>query len=239
MNISNSAYLPDNDKTQSSIAKKYNFPSKLNLDKNFYEAGMFVIEKNKCSIAMLQRVFHISFDKAVNLIDQLELYGVIGPEEGVCPRKILLDVNEFGKLCENIEHQIHNNTINRTQITLGTQSRSYDLMDGHDFEYFCADILKKNGFISVEVTTGSGDHGIDILAEKDDISYAIQCKCYSDNVGNSAVQQAHSGKTIYNKDIAVVMTNRYFTQQAIEEANKLGVKLWDRNKIETLIQNIS
>lgn len=116
---------------------------------------------------------------------------------------------------------------------------NYDLMDGHDFEYFCADILKKNGFINVEVTRGSGDHGIDVIAEKDGISYAIQCKCYTDNVGNSAVQQAHSGKTIYNKDIAVVMTNRYFTQQAIEEANKLGVKLWDRNKIETLIQNIS
>ena len=70
---------------------------------------------------------------------------------------------------------------------------------------------------------------------KNDISYAIQCKCYSDNVGNAAVQQAHTGKSLYHKDIAVVMTNRYFTSQAIEEAKALGVKLWDRDKLEEMV----
>lgn len=88
----------------------------------------------------------------------------------------------------------------------------------------------------MEVTKGSGDHGIDILAEKDGIAYAIQCKCYSSNIGNAAVQQAHTGKSIYHKDIAVVITNRYFTQQAIEEAAALGVKLWDRDKLNELIK---
>ena len=115
----------------------------------------------------------------------------------------------------------------------------HDSMDGHDFEYFCADILEKNGFINVEVTRGSGDHGIDILAEKDDITYAIQCKCYSDNVGNAAVQQAHTGKSLYHKDIAVVMTNQYFTPQAIAEAKALGVKLWDRDKLNEMINAIN
>ena len=113
---------------------------------------------------------------------------------------------------------------------------NYDNMDGHDFEYYCADILRKNGFCNVEVTQGSGDHGIDVLAEKDGISYAIQCKCYSSNIGNAAIQQAHTGKSLYRKDIAVVMTNRFFTQQAINEANELGVKLWDRNKINEMIE---
>lgn len=116
-------------------------------------------------------------------------------------------------------------------------SMDYDNMDGHTFEYFCADILKKNGFLNVEVTPGSGDHGIDILAEKDGISYAVQCKCYSSNIGNAAVQQAHTGKSIYQKDIAVVFTNRYFTAQAKAEANALGVKLWDREKLDSLINN--
>lgn len=112
-----------------------------------------------------------------------------------------------------------------------------DNMDGHDFEYFCADLLRKNGFINVEVTQGSGDHGIDVLAEKDDITYAIQCKCYSSNIGNAAVQQAHTGKSLYHKDVAVVMTNQYFTQQAKEEATALRVKLWDRDKINLFIHN--
>lgn len=111
----------------------------------------------------------------------------------------------------------------------------FDYMEGHEFEYFCAGLLRKNGFENVEVTQGSGDHGIDILAEKDSITYAIQCKCYSSNVGNAAVQQAHSGKSIYKKDIAVVLTNRYFTQQATDEATQLGVKLWDRDKLSEFI----
>lgn len=112
----------------------------------------------------------------------------------------------------------------------------FDNMEGHEFERFCADVLLKNGFESAEVTQGSGDHGIDILAEKDGITYAIQCKCYSSNIGNAAVQQAHTGKSIYRKDIAVVLTNRYFTAQAKEEAAALGVKLWDRDKLNSMIE---
>lgn len=111
----------------------------------------------------------------------------------------------------------------------------YDSLDGHQFEYFCANVVIKNGFKNVEVTQGSGDHGIDITAEKDGITYAIQCKCYSSNIGNAAVQQAHTGKSLYHKDIAVVMTNRYFTAQAKQEAQALGVKLWDRDKLNEMI----
>lgn len=116
------------------------------------------------------------------------------------------------------------------------QNENYDNMEGHEFERFCAELLLKNGFESAEVTQGSGDHGIDILAEKDGITYAIQCKCYSSNIGNAAVQQAHTGKSIYRKDIAIVLTNRYFTPQAKEEAQALGVKLWDRDKLNDMIK---
>lgn len=58
-----------------------------------------------------------------------------------------------------------------------------DAMDGHEFEYFCAELLKENGFVNVEVTQASGDFGVDVLAEKDGVTYAVQCKCYSDKVG--------------------------------------------------------
>lgn len=115
-------------------------------------------------------------------------------------------------------------------------TQDYDNMEGHEFEYFCAEVLRKNGFTNVEVTRGSGDHGIDVLAEKNAVTYAIQCKCYSSNVGNAAVQQAYTGKGFYHKDIAVVMTNRYFTAQARQEAQSLGVKLWDRDKLNEMIE---
>uniref|UniRef100_UPI003AB971B9 restriction endonuclease n=1 Tax=Ruthenibacterium lactatiformans TaxID=1550024 RepID=UPI003AB971B9 len=109
-------------------------------------------------------------------------------------------------------------------------------MEGHQFEYFCADLLRKNGFEDVEVTQASGDYGIDVLAEKDDITYAIQCKCYSDNIGNHAVQEAHSGASYYGRMVAVVMTNRYFTTAAKETAKRIHVLLWDRDKIIEMMQ---
>lgn len=112
---------------------------------------------------------------------------------------------------------------------------NFDNMTGQEFENFCARVLRQNGFLRVTVTKGSGDHGIDILANKDGMKYAIQCKCYSGNVGNKAVQEAYSGKAIYRADIAVVMTNRYFTSQAEQDAKALNVRLWDRNKLQNLI----
>ena len=71
-------------------------------------------------------------------------------------------------------------------------------MDGHIFEYFCAEVLSLNGFSDVEVTQGSRDQGVDIIAYKDDIKYGIQCKCYSSDIGNKAVQEVYAGKNFYN-----------------------------------------
>lgn len=113
--------------------------------------------------------------------------------------------------------------------------KPYDEMEGHEFEYFCGDILGKSGFTEIEVTKGSGDQGIDIIAYKDDIKYGIQCKCYSQNIGNKAVQEAFAGKTFYGCHIAAVLTNQYFTKSAHELAQKNGVLLWDRDRLEQFI----
>lgn len=115
------------------------------------------------------------------------------------------------------------------------QGKDFDTMEGHDFEYFCADLLSENGYSDVEVTKGSGDQGIDIVAHKDGIKYGIQCKCYSSDIGNKAVQEAFAGKTFYNCHIAAVLTNRYFTTSAKQLAEKNGVLLWDRDFLESLI----
>lgn len=116
---------------------------------------------------------------------------------------------------------------------------SIDDMDGKQFENYCISLLQQNGFSKIETTQAYGNHGIDILAEKDDITYAILCKCSSVNIGNSIIQQVYTGKSIYHKDIAVVITNQFFTQQAIDDSTILGVKLWDRNKLETMRSLIS
>ncbi len=109
-----------------------------------------------------------------------------------------------------------------------------DEMEGHDFEYYCADILKAHGFIDVEVTKGSGDFGADILAEKDGVTYAVQCKCYDKPIGVKAVQEIYAGRDFYDRMVGVVMTNQYFTQPAVELAQKLNIMLWDRGYIDAM-----
>lgn len=112
----------------------------------------------------------------------------------------------------------------------------FDSMDGHQFEHFCAEILKNNGYENLNVTRGSGDQGIDIIAFRDGIKYGIQCKCYSSDIGNKAVQEVFAGKTFYECHIGVVLTNQFFTKSAIDLAKKNGIILWDRKKLLELIK---
>ncbi|MBO4627723.1 MAG: DNA translocase FtsK [Lachnospiraceae bacterium] len=64
-------------------------------DEFFAQAGRFIIEKDKASIGMLQRVYKIGFNRAARIMDQLSEAGVVGPEEGTKPRKILMTAVEF------------------------------------------------------------------------------------------------------------------------------------------------
>ena len=65
------------------------------VDAYFVDAGKFVIEKEKASIGMLQRVFKIGFNRAARIVDQLEAVGVVGAEEGTKPRRILMTMEQF------------------------------------------------------------------------------------------------------------------------------------------------
>lgn len=118
----------------------------------------------------------------------------------------------------------------------GTSAASFDHMEGREFEYFCADLLKAHGFSEVEVTKGSGDYGIDILAEKDGVTYAVQCKRYTAPVGVKAVQEAYAGRDYYDRMVGAVMTNQYFTAPAVEAAGKLKILLWDGGYIESMME---
>ncbi len=116
----------------------------------------------------------------------------------------------------------------------GPKELPMDEMEGHDFEYYCADLLKASGFLEVEVTKGSGDFGADILAEKDGVTYAFQCKCYDKPIGVKAVQEIYAGRDFYGRMVGVVMTNQYFTQPAVELASKLNIMLWDRGYLDNM-----
>lgn len=112
----------------------------------------------------------------------------------------------------------------------------FDQLDGHEFEHYCAELLRKKGFIDVEVTKGSGDYGVDILAEKEGVTYAIQCKCYTAPIGVKAIQEAYAGRDYYDRMVGAVLTNQYFTAPAVEAAKKLKILLWDRGYLESMIE---
>lgn len=64
-------------------------------DEYFVQAGRFIIEKDKASIGMLQRMFKIGFNRAARIMDQLFEAGVVGPEEGTKPRQVLMSEEQF------------------------------------------------------------------------------------------------------------------------------------------------
>lgn len=72
-----------------------------NQDELFVEAGQLIIETEKASIGMLQRKFRIGFNRAARIMDQLADAGVVGPEEGTKPRKIIMTLAEFDELISN------------------------------------------------------------------------------------------------------------------------------------------
>ena len=80
----------------------YTGVDKNNLDQYFAEAGRLVIEKDKASIGMLQRVFKIGFNRAAKIMDELCAMKVVGEEEGTKPRKILMNIEQFEELVESI-----------------------------------------------------------------------------------------------------------------------------------------
>lgn len=72
--------------------------AELDLDEYFVKAGLFLIEKDKGSIGLLQRMFRIGFNRAARIMDQLAQYGVVGEEEGTKPRQILMTKEQFETL---------------------------------------------------------------------------------------------------------------------------------------------
>ena len=114
--------------------------------------------------------------------------------------------------------------------------KELDEIEGHDFEYYCAELLKKRGFVDVTVTKGSGDYGVDVLAEKDGVTYGIQCKAYATPVGVKAVQEAYAGKEYYDRMVGAVLTNQYFTKPAVEAAKTLKILLLDRGYLDSMIE---
>jgi len=105
-----------------------------------------------------------------------------------------------------------------------------DYMEGSDFEYYTGKLLTHRGF-EVEVTPSTNDLGVDIIAQKGDLNYAIQVKRKSSPVSRRAVSDAVAGMSHYQCNAAMVVTNNYFSNGAKKLAQSTGCTLINRDAL--------
>ena len=114
-----------------------------------------------------------------------------------------------------------------------------DQMSGQKFEEVIIKlILPANGFTNIQGTAYTGDYGVDVVAYKEGIKYAIQCKRFNSTVSNKAIQEVVTGRNHYGCSGAIVITNNRFTKNAIQLANENNVILYDRNELIKMLGNI-
>lgn len=197
--------------------------------------SVFNYSLHEVSISVLQKILKIGYSRSLQLIGQLEKWKFVGRQDGSNYRKILVSEYDWVKFRAYIYYFL--NATPNSNLNNQFDISNIDHMDGHKFEYFCADLLKNNGFVNVSVTPGSGDMGVDILAEKEGVKYAIQCKNYESSLGNKPIQEITAGKNYYNCHVGVVMTNSHFTPGAIELAKANNILLWDRSYVQKMMSS--
>jgi HJR/Mrr/RecB family endonuclease len=111
-----------------------------------------------------------------------------------------------------------------------------DQMDGYQFEKRLKYLFEDLGY-KVDTTPKSGDQGVDLIIQKENKRIAIQAKRYgiSNKVGNSAIQEVHTGKDYYGCSEAWVVTTSYFTKSAFDLAQRVKVDLIHRKKLIDLL----
>lgn len=194
------------------------------------DSVLVIFKTQQASISMIQRCLNVSYVQAAQAIQRLETLGIVSKQNGQTPRSILVSEAQALQLIQSSGAVTQSNADALVSV---------DLMDGHDFEYWCANLLRKNGYSQVKVTPGSGDQGVDILAVKDGVKFAIQCKRYSSDLGNTPIQEVSAGKQYYHCQVGVVMTNSHFTKGAKDLARATDVRLWDREKLKEFIRSAS
>lgn len=112
-----------------------------------------------------------------------------------------------------------------------------DHMSGKIFEKYLEVLFEKLGY-RVERTRYIGDYGADLVTAKDGVKTVIQAKRYKGKAGVKAIQEAVAAKGYYDCSKAMVVTNSFFTQQAIELARRNQVELWDRNKLVSALLSV-
>jgi restriction system protein len=95
---------------------------------------------------------------------------------------------------------------------------------GLEYEQYCAQALREAGW-TTQLTKATGDQGTDIIGERAGKRIVVQCKFYSNPVGNKAVQEIAAARLHERADQAIVVSNALYTEAARQLAGTTGVIL--------------
>ena len=133
---------------------------------------------------------------------------------------------------------VDNNSQVKSWDPASTLTEALDRIDkftGIEFEHYVAYLLRIQGY-EAEVTPPSSDKGVDVVARKGGKKFAVQVKRYDGKVPQDAVMQVIAGQTYYACDAAMVVTNSFFNQNAIEYADRTGCMLVNRSTLADWIR---
>ena len=139
---------------------------------------------------------------------------------------------------ENIRHQNHLEELKLKANLNNPHLKNFsengiNNMSGEEYEIFCQELIIDEGW-EVSRTPKSNDQGVDLIATISDNKVCIQCKRYSNPVGNKAVQEIIAGTEFYGGSNSVVISNSGFTKSAKQLAKSCEVVLIHHDEISNL-----
>jgi HJR/Mrr/RecB family endonuclease len=123
---------------------------------------------------------------------------------------------------------------NNKKVVMG----DFENLDGYQFEKYLSQLFRYMGYAVYE-TPPTGDQGADLVLSKSGQKAVVQAKKYSDKVTNKAIQEVFTAKAHYKADKAMVVTNSFFTDSAIQLALSNDVELWDNTILCKAIKNLT
>ena len=190
----------------------------------------------------------LNIDSYKNLDDAIEEYLDVFGDKGLMSLNLEIlsqvleeDWEDISRMVEEKYQKIKEEyDLKRLEDQLFKSSPKYrdmeyiDSLSGLEFEDFLKELFIDFGY-KIKDLPYSNDYGADLIISKGFEEIVIQAKNYSGNVGNKAIQEVVSAKVYYKCDKAMVITNSYYTQNAIKTAQESGVILIDRDELEKIL----
>ncbi len=162
-------------------------------------------------------------------------YGVSDDTKWIKEKNFFIKKVVFPRLKRDVSKQLNKEISDYIEIVATNNTSpnnigSSDNITPQEYEQLTAAIFQNSGW-NAQLTPSGADHGVDVIAEKEGIKVAIQCKLYKNKVGNKAVQEAIAGREFYQTDYAAVVSNAQYTRPAMQLADSANVFLLHHDMI--------